>query len=169
MSRNAKTGVYWIQHDHQPRLAIVARPDGDERLVDDLLALKSYGIDILVSLLEADEAVYLGLRDEGKFAHLAGMEFISFPMADRTTPENRESFCKLIQRICEEMRTGKRVGVHCRASIGRSTVMTASILIESGWKAVDALDVIAEARGYYVPDTEEQRRWILQFMRCSQD
>jgi len=163
------TGVYWIQHDQQPRLAIVARPRGDEWLVDDLLAMKSSGVDILVSLLEAHEAVYLGLRDEGKFAQLAGMEFISFPMADRTTPENRESFCKLIQKLCEAMRAGKRVGVHCRASIGRSTVTTASILIESGWKAVDALRVIEEARGYPVPDTEEQRRWILQFTPSSQD
>jgi protein-tyrosine phosphatase len=163
------TDVYWIKHDHPSRLAIVARPGEGEWLVDDLLAMKSSGVDILVSLLEAHEAVYLGLRDEGKFAHLAGMEFISFPMTDRTTPENRERFCELIQNLCEAIRAGKRVGVHCRGSIGRSTVTTASIMIESGWKAVDALRVIEEARGYPVPDTEEQRRWILQFTPSSRD
>ena len=30
------------------------------------------------------------------------------------------------------MSQGKRVGIHCRASIGRSSVTTASLLIRSG-------------------------------------
>jgi hypothetical protein len=160
--------IYWIQHGPKPSLAIVARPRGEDWLYGDLLAIKSSGIDILVSLLEPDEAIDLGLGREGDLAQKAGMEFVSFPIVDRTTPENRQNFCKLISRLTEALRTGKHVGVHCRGSIGRSTVIAASILIESGWNAVEALRMIEEARGCRVPDTDAQQRWILNFTPCSQ-
>src|ERR1700761_7770090 len=119
------TKIYWIRHDPQPRLAIVARPPGDDWLHDDLLALRSSGIDVLVSLLEPDESIDLGLHREGELAQQAGMEFVSFPIPDRTTPQNRQSFCNLISYLAAAIRAGKHVGVHCRASIGRSTVTTA--------------------------------------------
>jgi protein-tyrosine phosphatase len=160
--------VYWIQHDRQPHLAIVARPRGAERLETDLQIVKSSGIDILVSLLPSDEATYLGLSREAEFAQKAGLEFISFPIPDRATPANRENFCKLISYLAEAIQSGKHVGAHCQGSIGRATVTTASVLIELGWNAEHALRVIEEARGYPVPDTEAQRRWILQFTPCSE-
>jgi protein-tyrosine phosphatase len=162
------TSVYWIQHDQQPRLAIVARPRGEDWLPDELLGMKSSGIDILVSLLESEEAMDLGLQLEGELAQKAGIEFVSFPIADRTTPENRQSFCRLISHLATEIRAGRHIGVHCRGSIGRATVTTASVLIELGWNAEHALRVIEEARGCPVPDTEAQRRWILHFAPCSQ-
>lgn len=162
------TNIYWIRHAEKPRLAIVARPRGEEWLYDDLRQMKSSGIDILVSLLEPDEAINLGLAQEGELAQKAGIEFVSFPIADRTTPENRQNFCKLISDLTQALRIGKQVGVHCRGSIGRSTVLTASVLIESGWNAVEALRRIEEARGCLVPDTDAQQRWILNFTPCSQ-
>ena len=162
------TRVYWIQHDRQPRLAIVARPRGEDSLHDELLAMKSSGIDILVSLLPTDEVTYLGLAREAELAQNVGMEFISFPIPDRATPENRENFCKLISHLAEAIRAGKHVGAHCQGSIGRSTVTTASVLMELGWSAMDALRMIEQARGCPVPDTEAQRRWILHFTPCSE-
>ncbi|QNI31780.1 dual specificity protein phosphatase family protein [Alloacidobacterium dinghuense] len=160
--------IYWIQHDESPRLAIVARPRGEDWLPDEMLAVKSSGIDILVSLLEPDEAVYLGLEQEAEFAHNAGLEFVSFPIPDRATPQNMAKFCKLISDLTDAIRAGKHVGAHCQGCIGRSTVITASVMIELGWNAVDALRVIEKARGCTVPDTEAQKRWILQFTACSQ-
>ena len=161
------TKIYWIQHRQKPLLAIVARPRGEEQLYDELVAMKSSGIDILVSLLEPDEAIYLGLAEEREAAQQAGLEFVWFPINDRGTPGDMQNFCKLIASLTEAIRAGKRVGVHCQGCIGRSTVVTATILMELGWNAVDALRLIEKARGYPVPDTEAQRRWILQFTPCS--
>lgn len=160
--------IYWIQHAETPRLAIVARPRGDDQLYNELLALKASGIDILVSLLEPDEAVYLGLAREGELAQRAGLEFVWFPIRDRGTPGDMERFCKLITYLNEATRAGKGVGAHCQGCIGRSTVTTASVLIESGLDAKDALRLIEEARRFPVPDTAEQLRWILDFKPCSQ-
>jgi len=155
--------IYWIRHDEQPRLAIVARPDGEEWLEEDLASLKQGGIDVLVSLLMPDEAVDLGLAHEGDLARQNGMEFISYPIPDRTTPANDESFRRLIMKLVDSVRMGKHIGVHCRGSIGRSTVTTAAVLIQLGRKPADALKMIEEARGCYVPDTREQLTWILNF------
>jgi protein-tyrosine phosphatase len=161
------TSVYWIPHSRKPRLAIVARPRAENRLEDDLLRLKSEGIDILVSLLEEDEAIDLGLAQERRLAEKSGLEFLSYPIPDRTTPADRKDFCKLISYLADAIRARRHVGVHCRGSIGRSTVTTAAVLVELGLAASQALPIIELARGCTVPDTEEQRRWILLLTPCA--
>jgi protein-tyrosine phosphatase len=162
------TNVFWIKHSRRPHLAIVARPRGEDWLEDDLKALKASGIDILVSLLEPDEAEYLGLGKERELAENAGMEFISFPIPDHATPPDPQSFCRLIFILTEAIRDGKKVGTHCQGCIGRATMTAAAVLMELGWHANDVLPLIEVARGCSVPDTEEQRRWILHFTPCSQ-
>lgn len=163
------TSVYWIQHSRNPHLAIVARPHAEAALAGDLLALKRSGIDILVSLLEEDEASILGLEEERELAEKSGLAFVSYPIPDRTTPTNRKDFCKLISYLAAAIRVGKHVGAHCRGCIGRSTVTTAAVLVELGWDAGEALAIIEDARGCPVPDTEEQRRWILQLTPCTHE
>src|SRR5271156_1117890 len=154
--------IYWIQHDKHPHLAIVARPRGEEWLEADLENLKRGGIDVLVSLLPSEEAAALGLAAEGELARSKGVDFVSYPIPDRTTPADAESFRLLITRLAEDVREGKHVGAHCRGCIGRATVTAAAVLIHLGVKPEDALDMIEDARGCPVPDTSEQRNWILQ-------
>ena len=155
--------IYWIQHDEKPRLAIVARPSGGDWLEDDLSRLRRGGIEVLVSLLMPEEARDLGLASEGTLAEGMGLDFISYPIPDRTTPADDEGFRQMIQRLADAIQAGKRVGAHCRGCIGRATVTTASVLIQLGVKPAEALAMIEEARGCYVPDTIEQLNWILNF------
>jgi protein-tyrosine phosphatase len=155
--------IYWVQDGPDPRLAIVARPEGGAELRLDLADLKSGGIDILVSFLPPDEAEYLGLSDEARLAADVGLQFISYPILDRTVPEDIADFCALVGRLADEVRAGRRVGAHCRGSIGRSTVLIASIMIVLGSDADTALAQIERARGLEVPDTPEQRAWIFNF------
>jgi hypothetical protein len=42
-------------------------------------------------------------------------------------------------------------------------VLLASVMIALGWDAAEALRAIERARGFQVPDTAEQRKWILNF------
>jgi hypothetical protein len=53
--------------------------------------------------------------------------------------------------------------MHCRGSIGRAPVTAACTLVHLGWTPADALKAIEKARGCSLPDTEEQRRWILSY------
>jgi protein-tyrosine phosphatase len=155
--------IYWIQYGPAPRLAIVARPQGGEVLRDNLAALKSGGIDILVSFLPADEAEYLGLSDEATVAADVALQFISYPMPDQSVPEDLPGFRELVSRLAAEVRAGKRVGAHCRGCIGRSALLIASIMIALGSDAETAVAQITRARGFPVPDTPDQLAWILNF------
>lgn len=144
-------------------LAVVLRPRGDDWLGDELQRYKRSGVEVLVSLLEPSEAIWLGLRDEGLLAEAAGMHFLSYPILDVHVPANVASFRAFVTGLADRLRAGERIGVHCRGSIGRSTVTAACALIHMGWNAKEALRAIHAARGLTVPDTEEQLRWILKY------
>jgi protein-tyrosine phosphatase len=155
--------IFWVQDGQPPRVAIVPRPRGLDWLRDDLAALKAGGLDILVSFLPAYEAEELGLSEEAQLAAEAGLEFIAYPILDRTVPTDLPDFRALVSRLAAEVRAGRRVGAHCRGSIGRSTVLIAALMIALGADAETALAQIEHARGFQVPDTPEQRAWILAF------
>ncbi len=155
--------VCWIDGNPPVTLAIVLRPRGGEWLAKELERMHRGGIQTLVSLLEEEEARWLGLEEEPARAKEAGMEFLSFAIPDTQVPPNRSVFREFIASLANRLRHGERIGIHCRGSIGRSTITAAATLIHLGWKADAALDAIEKARGCSVPDTEEQRRWILAY------
>jgi len=51
--------------------------------------------------------------------------------------------------------------VHCAGGIGRSSVLSGAIMVQLGVPAADVWQVIGEARGCVVPETDEQRAWLL--------
>ena len=155
--------IFWIEGNPEPRLAVVARPRGEELLEDELRRVREGGIDTIISLLEPFEAEFLGLAEEAAAAGRAGLMFLSYPIADGTVPRDVRRFRGFVRGIADRLAGGERIGVHCRGSIGRATVTAACALIHRGWKARDALEAIAIARGYAVPDTLEQEDWILAY------
>lgn len=155
--------IFWIEGNPPPALAVVLRPRGGEWLEDELRIMKRGGIQTLVSLLEPNEAEYLGLAEEGILAKKVGMDFVSHPIPDTHTPPDRAAFRDFVAGIVQRMRRGENLGVHCRGSIGRATMTAAAALIHLGWKPAAALAAIEKARGCQVPDTEEQKHWILTY------
>ena len=156
-------GVFWIEADPPVPLAIVLCPFGGSILGDEMREVASSGVETLVSLLEPDEAEWLGLGDEGPLAEQAGMTFLSFPIPDVHVPASLPVFRKFVEGLAGRLRAGQRIGMHCRGSIGRSPLTAACTLIDLGWKAKDALAAIQEARGCPIPDTKEQLKWILNY------
>jgi protein-tyrosine phosphatase len=66
----------------------------------------------------------------------------------------------LLNSLKISLAQGKSVGVHCRAGIGRSSLIAASLLIQAGLSAEAAFLSIQKSRGCPVPDTAEQRQWV---------
>jgi protein-tyrosine phosphatase len=155
--------VFWIAGNLPSPLAIVLCPRGNEWLKDELRLIRRSGIDVLVSLLEPDEAIWLGLGEEPQFAEEAGIEFLNYPIRDVHVPSDLQSFRSFVSVLADRLRAGERVGLHCRGSIGRAPTTAACTLIHLGWKAKDAIAAIRNARGFPIPDTEEQLRWILNY------
>jgi protein-tyrosine phosphatase len=147
---------YWIT----AQLAIVPRPQGEDWLDNEMLALRAAGIDIVVSLLEMDEAAELGLQQESDAAHQAGLSFIRFPIPDHRVPPNLEEFNTFLSGLEQHLATDKRIGIHCQACIGRSSVVAVSLLVRSGVPHEAAWNQVTNARGYLVPDTDEQMAWV---------
>jgi protein-tyrosine phosphatase len=157
------TEIFWIEGNPPPSLAIVLCPRGLKWLEDELRRMKRGGVQTLVSLLEEDEAAWLGLVQEGEIATRQGMTFLSFPIPDTHVPDDPAAFGEFVPGLVSRMRHGERIGMHCRGSIGRATVTAAAALIHLGWKPSAALAAIEKARGCPVPDTQEQKEWILHY------
>jgi len=153
-----KVSPYWITS----QLAIVPRPRGEDWLDDEMAGIRAAGIDVVVSTLEDREAAVLGLEREREAAEQAGLRFIHFPIPDRGVPQERASFEQFLEGLEDLLSKGKRVGVHCRACIGRSSVTAASLMIRSGALPEHVWLKIMKARGFVVPDTYEQREWVEQ-------
>lgn len=155
--------VFWINPGANGRLAIVPRPRGDERLVDDLAAIHRAGIDILVSLLTQAEAAELGLAREQAMCEAAGIEFRSLPVPDHSVPTSHREVQELAEELATERRHGKNIGAHCCAGIGRSALLLAAVLCVEGISPERAFRLISNGRGLQVPDTPEQAEWLAGF------
>jgi protein-tyrosine phosphatase len=156
-----KAQPFWITS----QLAIVPRPHGNAQLEDEMRALRDAGIDTVVSMLEPYEAKDVGLEREAEAAEHAGLRFVNFPIPDRSTPPNLENFTTLLANLDAQIGKGRKIGIHCRACIGRASVVAAGLLIRSGISADKAWKQIAAARGCSVPDTAEQRAWVERHLR----
>lgn len=155
--------IFWINGEASPRLAIVLRPHGDEQLEPALRRIKQGGIVTVVSLLEPREAEWLGLDEEQSTAERLGLQFLSYPIPDTHVPSDVASFRQFVSGIAQRLASGEAIGVHCRGCIGRATITAACSLIHLGWNPSRALGAIARARGISVPDTPEQKAWILRY------
>jgi protein-tyrosine phosphatase len=118
---------------------------------------------VIVSLLEAHEVHELGLQDEAAHTLGHGMGFLSFPIADRSVPGGFAGVRALARTIVSESGGDGGVVVHCRAGIGRSSLIAACALAMCGTEADDAFRMLSAARGVEVPDTEGQRLWVSDF------
>jgi len=130
-------------------------------LEDEIQGLRQTGFDVVVSLLEVEEAKELGLSQEEQFCSTNGLSFISFPIADRSIPASKLNFLELISELSQHLKTGKNVGAHCRQSVGRSSLIAISLLIISGIEVGDAIHHVSKARGCEVPETKEQFEWLI--------
>jgi protein-tyrosine phosphatase len=154
--------IFWIPSE-QLRIAIMPRPRGGDWLADDIAFLKRAGVQMIVSALTADEIEELALIEEDRVCVQEGLKYFSFPIEDRSVPIELAEFRRFIDKLHVETQRGLAIAIHCRAGIGRSSLMAACPLVKQGVQPADALRVIEVARGCPVPDTLEQRVWIKKF------
>ncbi|MGA8204448.1 MAG: hypothetical protein WB812_08000 [Woeseiaceae bacterium] len=143
-------------------LAIMARPRGGDPARDEILAFRQAGIRRIVSLLELHEEFVLGLELERQYCRDARIVFHSFPIPERGVPSNAVELSELSKKTYLRCSAGENTAIHCRAGIGRSSLVAASVLLHGGMSVDDAFARIAMARGVPVPDTPEQADWLRQ-------
>ncbi|MCX7066135.1 MAG: dual specificity protein phosphatase family protein [Methylococcales bacterium] len=156
-----KPDIYIVEIIGSGFLAVMAKPVSGEWIEDEFLGIAKAGIKQIVSLLEIHEEYEVGLQNEGKLAEHNCMEFISFPIQDRGIPNSVNEFSKVTKKLYQEIADGKNTVIHCRAGIGRTGIVAAGVLLHCGFEPDAAFRLISAKRGIQVPDTDEQRNWIL--------
>lgn len=136
------------------------RPRGNDWLEDEIKGLKNLGYSLVVSFLEKSEEIELELTEEKNLCQKNDIEFISFPITDRSVSDDND-FLNLVSTLYHKITQGKKAVLHCRAGIGRSGITATGILIKHGYSGDEAFKIVSEARGIQVPDTDEQKLWIL--------
>jgi hypothetical protein len=155
--------VHWIEALLAGRLAIVPRPRPGDWLNDEIAGWRAEGTDLVVSLLEPEEVAELGLHGEADVCDEHAIDFFSFPIPDRGVPSSRLAVSALAHLLASRVSQGGTAAIHCRASIGRSSVIAACVLVCLGTSPDRAFELIAKARWVDVPDTEGQRVWATAF------
>lgn len=157
------SAMHWIKGPWRGRLAIVARPRGGDWLQDEILSWARSGLQVVVSLLTAEETNELELTGEADRCQAKGIEFVSFPIPDRGVPGSGSETLQFVRSVEALLVAGKAVGIHCRQGIGRSGLIAACLLVSSGVPPDAAFSRLTEARGFPVPETDEQRTWVHTF------
>lgn len=147
--------IYWIKVPDVGRIAVMPRP-----MPGQFSELKAAGVDVVVSLLQRDEAQRLGLGRQVQLCEASGMKFLHLPVIDHSIPDAVKPVEVMSKTIRQHLGEAKGVAVHCYAGLGRSPLLIASVLIDSGYSAIEACDLISAARGMTVPEMNEQFRWL---------
>ena len=156
-----KTRIFWITQN----LAIMPKPNADKGLEEDMVHFKNQKVNVLVSLLTKEENFDVGLHHENLLCQKYDIEFISFPILDRSVPNEAqtENLKELAQKLAHKINQDEKMIVHCRGGIGRAGMLCAAILIELGTHKNDVIEKISKARGVNIPDTTEQKDWIINY------
>ncbi|MBX2826178.1 MAG: tyrosine protein phosphatase [Gammaproteobacteria bacterium] len=143
-------------------ISMMARPIGRTELLAQMQLLVESGYHHIVSLLEPDEARKTGLALEAEVAQQVGLRFTAFPIPDYSVPESVVDYRALIQDLHVTATSGQHVIVHCFGGVGRSSLVVAGVLVQSGTAPEQALQHLTTHGNKPVPETAEQREWFLQ-------
>jgi len=154
------TKLYWVDGPWPGKLALAARPRGGDWLEDEMTSWKRAGVHAVFSLLTPEEEQDLDLANEARAVRACGMGFLSFPIPDRQVPDSEGQLAKALEKLNEELASGKNVVLHCRQGIGRTGLVAACLFLTKGLDTHTAVERLSAARGTFVPETAEQRRWI---------
>lgn len=153
----------WIKEIEPHRLAIGPRPRGGEWLAQDIAAWRAAGVDLVVSLIDGAEESQFELEQEALLCRTYGIEFVSFPIKDRSVPSSPDAAASLVDWVVSDLRRGLGVAIHCRFGIGRSGLVAGCVLRALGQPFEDVFPILTRTRGMRVPDTDAQVDWVRHF------
>lgn len=116
-------------------------------LIEGLQSIRSWGAAVVVTLLEEAEIVSLGVRDLGKNVVAMDMVWVHLPIRNMSLPDHGDEKWRVVMPcLCNLLRLGQHVVIHCKEGVGRAGVVAARLLIELGLSATTAITMVRRAR-----------------------
>jgi ADP-ribosyl-[dinitrogen reductase] hydrolase len=135
-------------------------------LILDLCAIRDWGAQILVSLLEPHEflSVRVSLDDLSRLTATLGIEWVDAPIVDGSIPD--ASFLVKWRVIAPRLRSlidrGGAVVFCCMGGLGRTGMMAACLLVEVGHAPGAAIAAVRAARPGTI-ETKAQEDFVLNY------
>ena len=116
----------------------------------------------LVSLVEVHE--FDQFISYPKFEEKIGKRNFSWffhPLKDMTAPDEifRERFFETQSHLLENLRSGKKIAIHCKGGLGRSGTIAALLLRHLGFSAEKSIELVRKSRPGAI-ETKEQEIFI---------
>lgn len=153
--------IYKFLEHNNHFLAIMARPMPEDRLDEDIASLSKLGVNTIISFLEKSESDELGLQNELQHCIDKNINFFSLPIRDRGVPESINAYTKFCKEMYSLFINGQNIVAHCRGGIGRAGIFATALLIIHGIEPNLAFPHVSKVRGVQIPDTEDQKKWLI--------
>ncbi len=155
--------IFWIDELENGILGMMPHPKGGDLLEKEIKFLKSQNVNCVLCLIENKEKKELRIEKEAYFCKQEKIDFIDFPIKDFGLP-NKEDYLKIINKITKRLLKNEKIVVHCRMGIGRTSIVTAGILVKNGLNKNTIFDFLSKKRNLKVPDTQKQKDWALKII-----
>lgn len=115
-----------------------------KHLLADIEALKDWGANGVVSLIESHEFKMNKIEEMPKLLKEAGIWWRHLPIIDMEIPnqEFEDNWAVEGERIRHALRIGERVAIHCYAGLGRTGMIGARLLVEMGMDNEQAIKAV---------------------------
>lgn len=127
----------------------------------DLVPLKGWGASLVVTLMEQHEFALLRVPDLDDRVATHGMAWAHLPIPDQAVPGDAfaAAWPRVRTELLSHLKPGGRVVLHCRGGLGRTGLVAAVLLIETGMAAEDAIQTVRSVRPRAI-ETDGQARFV---------
>lgn len=135
-------------------------------LADALATLRQAGATAVISLMPASELAANGAADIGAQCQAHDMAWFHLPVADEQVPleDFAQGWNASRQAILDLLAAGERVAIHCKGGSGRTGLIAARILIETGIAREEAIARVQALRPKAIQHPAHVH-WIAEFGR----
>ncbi|RZS42038.1 cyclin-dependent kinase inhibitor 3 (CDKN3) [Limnobacter thiooxidans] len=129
-------------------------------LAQDLLRIRDeFNVRRLVCCIEDHEFEQLQVRPMERLCQQMGVDFYALPIPDGGTPSSQTEvrFRSELSRYLESTKENGFTAIFCKGGLGRTGLITASLLIEYGLSAEQAIELVRTARPGAIENCQQEQ------------